>query len=302
MRSLVTAAEAGGSIDVFKPNEARIRGAKLDAVIEYAKSVQDWPTLEAAVDQKVEQIREFCDWWKEAVTVRLNANSKVSADRRTPLSMADAESMTGISNQQVSRWRKRIKDEAAYKATLYGAAYKKLMAMRGQSDVRGASGTGENEWYTPAEFIDRARLVLGGFDLDPASSEVANQTVKAARIFSIQDSGLNHEWFGRVWMNPPYAQPHIADFVEKLASEYEAGRVTEAIALTHNYTDTQWFHRAANACSAICFTRGRIGFLSPIGERAAPTQGQAFFYFGSRIKEFACVFSDVGFVVGVMNE
>lgn len=305
MRSLVTAAEAGGSIDVFKPNEARIRGAKLDAVIEYAKSVQDWPTLEAAVDQKVEQIREFVRWWDEGVKSRGNPEKKgsdlKSADRRK-LNMADAESMTGISNQQVSRWRKRIKDEAAYKATLYGAAYKKLMAMRGQSDVRGASGTGENEWYTPAEFIDRARRVLGGFDLDPASSEVANETVKAARIFSIQDSGLNHEWFGRVWMNPPYAQPHIADFIEKLASEYEAGRVTEAVALTHNYTDTQWFHRAANACSAICFTRGRIGFLSPSGERAAPTQGQAFFYFGSRIKEFACVFSDVGFVVGVMNE
>lgn len=300
--ALVPAAEAGGSIDVFKPNEARIRSAKLDAVIEYAKSVQDWPTLEAAVDQKVEQIREFVRWWDEGVGVRQHANSEDNADRRSPLSKADAESLTGISQQQVSRWRKRIKDEAAYKATLYGAAYKKLMAMRGQSDVRGASGTGENEWYTPAEFIDRARRVLGGFDLDPASSEVANQTVKAARIFSIQDSGLNHEWFGRVWMNPPYAQPHIADFVEKLASEYEAGRVTEAIALTHNYTDTQWFHRAANACSAICFTRGRIGFLSPSGERAAPTQGQAFFYFGSRIKEFACVFSDVGFVVGVMNE
>ena len=102
-------------------------------------------------------------------------------------------------------------------------------------------------------------------------------------------------------MNPPYAQPHIANFIEKLASEYEAGRVTEAIALTHNYTDTQWFHRAALSCAAICFTRGRIGFLSPEGKRAAPTQGQAFFYYGSKVEQFIEAFCRIGFVVEVRN-
>lgn len=102
-------------------------------------------------------------------------------------------------------------------------------------------------------------------------------------------------------MNPPYAQPHIANFIEKLASEYESGKVSEAIALTHNYTDTQWFHRAANSCAAICFTRGRIGFLSPEGKRAAPTQGQAFFYFGDKVNSFAETFRSIGFVVEVRH-
>lgn len=164
-----------------------------------------------------------------------------------------------------------------------------------------AQGTGENEWYTPQTHLDAAYEVLGNIDLDPASSEIANKTVQADRIFTIDDDGLTKEWAGRVWMNPPYAQPFIAQFVEKLASEYEAGRVTEAISLTHNYTDTVWFHRAAKSCAAICFTRGRIGFLSPEGKKAAPTQGQAFFYYGSKVAEFVASFSRIGFVVEVRN-
>lgn len=164
-----------------------------------------------------------------------------------------------------------------------------------------AQGTGENEWYTPQEYITAAYAVLGGVDLDPASSPLANKTVQAARIFTIEDDGLTQEWAGRVWMNPPYAQPFIAQFVDKLCSEHEAGRVTEAIALTHNYTDTQWFHRAAKACSAICFTRGRIGFVNPEGKRAAPTQGQAFFYYGANVSAFLSAFASIGFVVEVQH-
>lgn len=165
-----------------------------------------------------------------------------------------------------------------------------------------AQGTGENEWYTPQEHIERAREVLGDFDLDPATSELANEAVRAARIFTIEDDGLTKEWGGRVWMNPPYSQPHIAQFMDKLATEYESGNVTEAIALTHNYTDTAWFHRGAKACDAICFTRGRIGFVNPEGKRAAPTQGQAFFYFGNNVSGFAEAFAEVGFVVEVSHE
>jgi phage N-6-adenine-methyltransferase len=142
---------------------------------------------------------------------------------------------------------------------------------------------------------------LGAFDLDPASSEQAQRKVGAGKFYSIADDGLKQPWSGRVWMNPPYAQPAISHFIEKLASSVEAGEVTEAIALTHNYTDTQWFHRAAGACDAICFTRGRIGFLSPEGKRAAPTQGQAFFYFGGNPEKFAEVFARFGLVVSRME-
>ena len=78
--------------------------------------------------------------------------------------------------------------------------------------------------------------------------------------------------------------------------EVNAGRATEAILLTHNYTDTGWFHAAAAQCAAICFTRGRIRFASPTGEIAAPTQGQAFFYFGPNLDPFRASFGSFGFI------
>jgi hypothetical protein len=92
-------------------------------------------------------------------------------------------------------------------------------------------------------------------------------------------------------------QPHIAHFVEKLVTEYHEGRTTAAILLTHNYTDTAWFHHAAQAATALCFTRGRIRFLSPDGDEAAPTQGQAFCYFGPHVERFAERFIMLGLVV-----
>jgi ParB family chromosome partitioning protein len=160
-----------------------------------------------------------------------------------------------------------------------------------------AQGTGVNEWYTPAEYLDCVRKVLRIINLDPATSEKANEVVQAEQIYTIDDSGLEKEWGGKVWLNPPYSQPLISEFAEKMASEFELGNIEEAIMLTHNYTDTKWFQRLAHACTAICFTRGRIGFLSPSGEKAAPTQGQAFFYFGDSHEWFAAVFCNVGFVV-----
>jgi len=160
-----------------------------------------------------------------------------------------------------------------------------------------AQGTGENEWYTPGKYIEAARQVLGEISVDPASSAVAQETVQAVRFFSADDDGLSKQWCGRVWMNPPYSQPEIQLFIEKLVAEVLAGRTTGAIALTHNYTDTEWFHTAARACKAICFTRGRIRFVNPKGESAAPTQGQAFFYFGEDADYFCEVFSQFGIVV-----
>lgn len=161
---------------------------------------------------------------------------------------------------------------------------------------RGTFGTGENEWHTPPEYIEMAREVLGAIDLDPASTHEAQAVVNAGRYFTSQENGLDQKWHGRVWLNPPYAQPLIANFVAKLIAENEAERVTAAIMLTHNYTDTAWFQNAAATARAICFPRGRIRFVSPEGELAAPTQGQAFFYFGANNAAFARVFSQIGFI------
>lgn len=160
--------------------------------------------------------------------------------------------------------------------------------------------SGENEWYTPSEYIEAAREVLGTIDLDPASSSIANERVKATSYFTKEDNGLAHEWHGNVWMNPPYAQPLISEFCEKVVEEFDGGRISAAIVLVNNATETRWFRQMTEAATAICFPTGRIKYLDSTGNPAnTPLQGQAFLYFGDDTYEFISTFRQYGFVVEV---
>jgi phage N-6-adenine-methyltransferase len=138
---------------------------------------------------------------------------------------------------------------------------------------------GDDEWYTPARYIKAVHAVMGGIDLDPASSPEANEVVRAAQYFTAADNGLSLPWGGRVFLNPPYSL--LGPFCDKLSMHYHAGEVIEACALTSNATETGWFQDLAENASAICFPRGRISFRHHDKMRT-PTgwQGQAVFYLG----------------------
>ncbi len=155
--------------------------------------------------------------------------------------------------------------------------------------------SGNNEWYTPYEYIEAAHEVLDFIDLDPASSNVANETVGATTFYTAEDDGLVYPWFGRVWMNPPYAAGLIDKFCEKLAAHYEIGEVTEAIVLVNNATETGWFNTLIGKSAAVVFPKSRIRFIDPEGKPSGtPLQGQAVIYMGEQSERFLKEFSRFG--------
>jgi ParB family chromosome partitioning protein len=157
-----------------------------------------------------------------------------------------------------------------------------------------ANNSGDNEWYTPKEYIEAARQVLGEIALDPASNPLANDIVQAATFYTAEDTGLDKDWLGTVWMNPPYESGLIGQFAEKLCDSYASGNVTSAIVLVNNATETRWFQSIAEQASAACFPKGRVKFWHP-RKVAVPLQGQAILYLGPNADEFARAFSQFGF-------
>lgn len=148
----------------------------------------------------------------------------------------------------------------------------------------------DDEWYTPEQYIEAARIVMGTIDLDPASNEFANETIQAGTFFDEKSNGLEQEWFGNIWLNPPYSTSLVQDFAEKLV----ASNFNQAIVLVNNATETAWFRKMVDKASAIVFTTGRIKFRKRDGEKGTPLQGQAFLYFGKKPNVFLSVFREFG--------
>jgi hypothetical protein len=113
---------------------------------------------------------------------------------------------------------------------------------------------GPTEWYTPPAIFEALGIE---FDLDPCSpGALVVPWIPARRHYTKAENGLTQPWYGRVWMNPPYG-PGIDRWLQRFCAH------RNGIALIFARTDTQWFHTYAARADALCFTRGRIPFVSP---------------------------------------
>jgi len=161
-----------------------------------------------------------------------------------------------------------------------------------KSKAHVSNNSGENEWYTPECYIQSARFVMGSIDLDPASSIIANKRVNANKFYTHDEDGLSFDWYGNVWMNPPYSQPLIFQFISKLV---ESKEINQAIVLVNNGTETQWGQLLLSNSSAVCFHQSRIRFIDKYGNLGqSPLQGQMICYLGSHVNNFINEFNQYG--------
>lgn len=120
----------------------------------------------------------------------------------------------------------------------------------------------KDEWLTPPELLKK----LGDFELDPCSP-INRPWDTAKHHFTINDMSLLRDWFGRVWLNPPYGN-NTEVWLEKLRLH------GNGIALIFARTDTAYFQEYVfRSADAILFLKGRIIFHNSDGTKAKSNAG-----------------------------
>jgi len=82
------------------------------------------------------------------------------------------------------------------------------------------------------------------------------------------DDGLNAEWGGATFVNPPYGRA-IGAWTAKALSEYKQGKTV--VMLIPSRTDTIWWHRDIMQADEIRFIKGRLKFGDSVNSAPFPS-------------------------------
>lgn len=254
---------------------------------------EEYPTFEDYCQTRWKMERRQAYRLIDASTVVNNVSNWTQI---TPTNEAQARPLTALEPEKQSiAWQRAVETAPETGIT---AKHVQSVVDEIQNKPHVSFNSGNNEWYTPPEYIETAIKVMGTIDLDPASSEIANKIVNAKKFYTAEQDGLKFDWSGKVWMNPPYVSELIGKFTEKLVTHFEQGDIDEAIVLVNNATETTWFQRMLESAKAVCFVNKRVKFLDMSGEpKQSPLQGQAILYFGNSINNFVDVFERFGKVL-----
>ena len=107
-------------------------------------------------------------------------------------------------------------------------------------------------WATPQDFFDKQNAIYN-FTLDVCAND---ENAKCKKYFTKNDDGLNKDWYGICWMNPPYGR-EIKQWMKKAYNESLKG--VTVVCLVPARTDTVWWHEYAMK-GDIEFIKGRLKF------------------------------------------
>lgn len=133
-----------------------------------------------------------------------------------------------------------------------------------------------DEWYTPYWVFD----ALGHyFDFDPCCSRYAPAVEYCRQAILDGAGGLDTEWAGSVWLNPPFGGRNgIKPWLDRLAHH------GDGIALVPNRTGSQWWQDFAQQADGLLFVRGKIRFVRDDGtEGASPGYGNVMMAYGRKM-------------------
>jgi hypothetical protein len=263
-----------------------------------------YSVIQPTAPQNIEQLPALIDRAEMRMADEIDrgqANGELAPRHRQKEALASPTlSDLGVRRDQLHEWRQlRDVGVAAVEQVINDVLFEGRAPTK--ADIRGhfrTRGNGEYELYTPAEYVEVARRVLETIDLDPASCDRAQETVRAREYCTKERDGLAQEWHGRIWINPPFGEPLITRFIDKLMVELETRRTTEAILLVGAYTEFRWFQKAAARCAALCFSKKRMNFDRPEGDGPGrPNFGSAFLYFGRNPERFQNEFAPYGLIM-----
>ncbi|MBV8885080.1 MAG: DUF3102 domain-containing protein [Chroococcidiopsidaceae cyanobacterium CP_BM_RX_35] len=107
----------------------------------------------------------------------------------------------------------------------------------------------------------------------------------------LAENSLTSSWQGRIFINLPFTDG-LNNFVDKLCTEFESRRVTEALALFSAQTSAQWFRRLREYPR--CFLNERLGCLTT--DNREPSSKMVF-YLGQEpegLRKFSRAFNRLG--------
>lgn len=151
--------------------------------------------------------------------------------------------------------------------------------------------SGNYEYYTPSFIIESARLTMGSIDLDPASSDKANEVVKAVTYYN--QLGLIVGWYGNIWLNHPFSRKDNAKWINKLIHEYTVGNIKQSCCITYASTSEKWFQPLLSYTQ--CWLSPRTNYYLPDGTlKKGVTKGSVVTYMGSNVERFCRSFMGLG--------